>query len=906
MDARPHPARSLWPLATLLVLLAAALYVAPRASADEGVTSPVTDAARVVKRFDFDERKRGNFERTPMRWTRVAGPGQPSYSDAALDDSFGHAAAPSFHFALRGGNIGYVYGGEDLPVSPGADYVLEGYLRAQGLTHASAFIVCYLVDALGDVVPGSHRVTPRIAGDCDWTRVDVEFSCEAREARRLGIELWVLQDYAWMDESDRAFDPITRQEVQADVWFDDIALHRQPRLRLAVQPAGGLVRAGRGATLDVAAHNPTLDVLEVEVAVVDVQGNRPLATRLPVEASASAEASVPVPPLEVGYYRVEAVLRAADDVLVERRAAFVVLPELGGGSGPGGDVGVDLGPWAVDRPDQLSDLVSALPCSLVRVALPGPSRGALEAVADGRLKRLTRELTQGGRELVAALPEDLLRDLGTGSGVPIGEAAGSVIAACGGVVTYWQRGVAGELGPTAARWEGAIDLGVLRARLSKLVAEPRLVVPLDVLSSGASRLLGAEEADAAESEDQYPHAAVYRVPAELPAHALPWQLAFLAERNEGADAGSAPGGAPAECWLSLEWPAPGDLGGDERLIDIVRRGWLAKAMGPRRLLVPAPLEPGVGASEPAWMPGPDYIPLRSLLHYLNRAQAITTLDLGPDNVAILFRRAGEHLLVLWTWREDERERHVALAAGPRAVLCALDGSRTPLPEHDGRALLPLKRLPQIVSGVDANLLRLEDSFSLESRVVQVHTREPRPLLRLANPGGLPVRGTVELDPPEGWQVEPRTIALELAPGATLEQPLTVVLPTRPLGGLWPLGITIRLSQPTEHVLTFPRQLEVGIEGVPVEVRAWREGADLVIEQSLANQTEEPVSFNAFCQHPDRPRQEAAYLGVPPGETRMRRYRVADVGESPGRVWLAIQEIDGPRRLDHLVEVPPAR
>ncbi len=906
MLVRPHPARSLRPLVTLVVSLAAAPCVAPRASADEAVAAPIADAARVVKRFDFDERKRGNFERTPMLWTRVAGPGQPAYSDAALDDSDGHAAAPSFHFALRGGNIGYVYKGADLPVSPGADYVLEGYIRAQGLAHASAFIVCYLVDALGDPVPGSHQATPRIAGDCDWTRVVIEFSCEAREARRLGIELWVLQDYAWMHESDRAIDPITRQEVQADVWFDDIALYRQPRLRLAVQPAGGIVRAGQGAMLELAAQNPTLEVLEVEVSVVDGRGHRPLTTRLPVDASASAEKSVAVPPLEIGYYRVEAALRAADDVLVERRAAFVVLPELGGGPGPGGDVGVDLGPWVVDRPEHVGALVSALPCSLVRVVLPGPDRDALDVVADGRLKRLTRELTQGGRELLAALPLDLLRDLGLEGDAPIGETAGSVIAACGSVVAYWQRGAAGEPGRTSALWGGDVDLKTLRARLMKLVAEPRLVAPRDILSSGVSRLLGAEEVGATEPDEPQAHAVVYRVPAELPAHALPWQLAFLAERSAGSDTESAPGGVAAERWLALEWPPEGDCGGDERLIDIVRRAWLAKAMGPRRLLVPAPLERGVGASEPAWMPGPDYIALRSLLHYLDRAQAVTTLDLGPDNVAILFKRASEHLLVLWTWREDEHERHVALAAGPRAVMCGLDGSRTPLAEHDGRVPLPLKRLPQVVSGVDANLLRLEGSFSLESGLVQVHTREPRPLLRLANPGGLPVRGTVELEPPEGWQVEPRTIALELAPGAVLEQPLTVVLPTRPLGGRWPLGITVRLSQPTDHVLTFPRELEVGIEGIPVEVRAWRDGADLVIEQLLANHTQDLVSFNAFCQHPDRPRQEAAYLGVPPGETRTRRYRVSDVGAASGRVWLAIHEIDGPRRLDHLVEVPPAR
>src|SRR5207248_2743908 len=50
---------------------------------------------RVVKSFDFDESRLGNFELTPMNWSRHVGEGFPRYLQARFDRAVGHTAAPS-------------------------------------------------------------------------------------------------------------------------------------------------------------------------------------------------------------------------------------------------------------------------------------------------------------------------------------------------------------------------------------------------------------------------------------------------------------------------------------------------------------------------------------------------------------------------------------------------------------------------------------------------------------------------------------------------------------------------------------------------------------------------------------------------------------------------------------------
>jgi hypothetical protein len=105
-------------------------------------------------------------------------------------------------------------------------------------------------------------------------------------------------------------------------------------------------------------------------------------------------------------------------------------------------------------------------------------------------------------------------------------------------------------------------------------------------------------------------------------------------------------------------------------------------------------------------------------------------------------------------------------------------------------------------------------------------------------------------------------------------------------------------------LHFEFALRVELKDIVVDASAWWDGEDLLIEQSLRNLSPVPVSFNAFCQPPERAQLEAAFLDVPAGQVRTRAYRLPAAHALAGsRLWMGIAEIGGRRTLDQLVSIP---
>ena len=151
---------------------------------------------------------------------------------------------------------------------------------------------------------------------------------------------------------------------------------------------------------------------------------------------------------------------------------------------------------------------------------------------------------------------------------------------------------------------------------------------------------------------------------------------------------------------------------------------------------------------------------------------------------------------------------------------------------------------------------------------------------------------------------PNPVRVQLAPGQALTQALNLNIPPRQVAGPRELEVDVCLAQPERVALHFVVPLELGLQDIAVEASAWWDGEDLLIEQSLRNLSPVPVSFNAFCQPPERAQLEAAFLDVPAGQVRTRAYRLPAAHALAGsRLWMGIAEIGGRRTLDQLVSIP---
>jgi hypothetical protein len=311
------------------------------------------------------------------------------------------------------------------------------------------------------------------------------------------------------------------------------------------------------------------------------------------------------------------------------------------------------------------------------------------------------------------------------------------------------------------------------------------------------------------------------------------------------------------------------------------------------------------SGQPTWQPTDAYIPLRTLFHYLCGARAVGVFHLEPAGIALLFREDERYVLIAWSWQHAAAAEPLAVHAGAGCAVIDLYGRPVPA-SHDGAQLsIPLSESPVIITGVDAALMQLCDSFRVEPATIDLHDAGPPPVVKLRNYYPVVLSGSIDVRVPAGWSVRPNPIPLELAPGAALDEPLRIALPPRQIASGQALGVDVRIVRPMALELHFEIPLTVELKGLNLQVVVGWDHDDLVVEHTLTNHSEQPVSFATFCQAPTRARADGLLREVPPGAARIQRYRLPTARALAGQtLWLGIREIDGSRSLDQLVVVPP--
>ncbi len=919
--------RPLWGLLCLVTLASAAF-----AQHDIAELRSDVSTYRQVRIFDFNEKRLGNFDDTPMFWERFEGDGLPWFSRGRFDDTVGYNAPPSFQFEVRGGSVGYEYTHSDLAISPESDFLIEAHVCTENLEHARAFVLCYLLDNASAPIPGSEQVSETVTGTSDWQRVAIELRGQEPRACALRIQLWVLQDYVWQEPPPNV-DPIVRQDVDGRAWFDDISVQRMPRVRLELSNPSGLVTPDSDDHLLLGAHNATLADLRLVLTISDADQTELFREETILQPADTHSNEHPIPNLPSGVYTARAVLSSDEELLLDRSIRFAILPEIDASLGRFDDVGVDIGRWMSRDHTGIAELLRELQCSAVKIGIEAqiPSN---EASANAYLQSvhgLARELVVQTIETTAVLlpPEAGLAD--TTFDVVVNDPywdqiMGPSIALLAELLFSWQLGdeVIESRQPDA--WDAAAVERV-QDTLERFVAIPAVVVPRSILDTEPTEILPAlmqgneEKSEAATASthvadqetaesERPPHAYSYLIPASIPPRALPWQLAFwlddVAVNDDTAAANDGEGVAdtPAARWLTIETSSDPVLSRAARIADMAQRFILAKAIAPERVYLPAPFELRTSGGTAAWHPTDHLIPMRTLFRYLSGRQALAALALDPDVVAILFSSPESSALAAWTWRPAGDDVNVRLYVGEAARVVHLSGDSYPL-QHEGLATnVSLSSTPIIIENVDAALLLMQHSYRVEPCVIQLHDPEPRPVLRLRNHYPVPVTGTIELSPPGNWLIAPEKMEIQLAPGELLERTLYFTIPPRQIASEQVLDVKVQLHEPKRVTLHFDATLQIELRDIAVKSHAWWDGDDLVVEHTLENRSMSSVSFTAFCQLPGRAQQEGAFLDVPPGAAESQWYVFDNAADARGgRLWTGIQEIDGLRMLDQLVAIP---
>lgn len=896
----------------LLAALAGLLFLCPpRAEAAQ------RDKPRLVYRFDFEERKLGNFEDLPMHWhvvgrpakttnanflrppvhaEMITRPGYPNYNAVRFDDKQKVSGDYSFYLGLEGGNAGAFLEVGSIPAVPDADYMVTAQVRTTRLQRARARVIGFFVDMQGKRIEASVVSSGPINTDEQWMPVTVRVSGKYKEAAWVGLALELDQPTV-ADSVSLGKHAIQYTEVRGGAWFDDLTVTQLPRLRVSTQSPSNVIRMPDQPRLSVDVHDLTGRSLVAEFRVFDIDRKQVAVGRQAVGDGAPLSWTWTPPINRAGWYLYDLSVTDPSGLAVTETAsarlwgAFVWL-------GPDAQMQVrDADRFALVAKAADDAELELLPGLLDNVGLDALVINAFDgspglAAQEDRmvlLDRVLQKLQARGRQVtldLSPLPRDLLTSDTDAAAVLAGlgrPARGwlpymaPLLLRQGQRVRNWQLGPAGASEPFDHP-QLAQTLAGITQELHDLAPQPQVVIPWridhhrrDDLPAGSQFAMDVPESIPAERIREY---------------LAPWQT-----------------GSPVACFLHLREPSASVITQASRVEDLALRmvhSWEAGAAG---LSVTRPWT-RANDNSPNLMPDPLLGAFASIAHRLSGRRAVGRLHLGEGLEAVIFDGPAGGMIAAWNRSAPDTRAKIDLYLGEEPVAVDVWGNRTKLPTVDGRQQWQLSCTPTFFEGIDPQLALFRAAFKVEPGFIESTQILHDGTMTIANPFARTISGYVQIVEPADWRIEPRRSHFAIAAGQTTTIPLRYSFPVSEPAGHKRMVARFDFTADHRYLVDLTAGLELGLKNVDFDaslalVPDPQTGAtDVVITQLIANTGQTPLALYAFATLPGHPRQERIVSRLEPGQSIVRRFRflnaAGNLKQTPVRVGL--RETEGPAML----------
>ena len=887
-------------LAAIGCLPAAIAWGQPPSPSPSGGASVVGDrpaiaGRRIVKHFDFDEQRVGNFDPLPMYWRRHGGAGFPQYLEGRFDRDLGHEAGPSFRLELDGGTLGYHYEGRDISVRTNSDYLVVAWVKTRSLETARAyFTACYL-DRKGAKLLGTERRSELRGGadaPADFSPVSVGLPGNVPGARYVGLSLWLTQSSVW-HTGPRPMRFIDREEVEATAWFDDITVYRLPRVALRSTHPGNVFTETEPVELYTEVSDPDGLNLSAKLTVVSADGQRVDERSVPIQ---SADETLPSPTtyenLPVGLYTAELVVSTGETVLVRRCLRFVRLAmpvsppaEMGRGFGV-----VLRGAAAALLPGQ-RELLQRLRAEYVKIPVWYAQRAATgRAEFDQAVDRYLEAIVEAGADPIGILTDN-----------PPGESSGqetgvrSMLEILSEDALGWKPLIAG----TWSRYAGLIhvwqvgddgDESVfldhrLPGLVPTLVREMKPLMAEPTLATTAS----ARWAPAATPISDY---CALTLPAAVPPDDVERHIQpFL-------------GDEPHRVWAMVEPLADERYPRTVRLANLGRRLVETCFQNVGGIFVLAPWDTRADLLSAQVDPREDLIVMRTVADVLGGAVPVSRTTINGQAKCLVFDRNGQAILFVWDDYAPPQGREHVLFLGEQAQQIDLWGRRRGLEAIGTRQVVRIGPAPTFIVNTPTWLMEFRRQFVLDPPMLEASFEAFERDIVFTNTYHEPISGLVRLIPPPEWDVRPNRIPFALQPGEQFRHSITVRFPVNAEAGVTPLLGEFALDANRRYRILTPAWFELGLENVDLNTYVYRVGSRVVVRQSLTNRTNRPVSFQGYLVIPGRQRINRTFAAFHPGQSLSKDFILEDAAELVGkRIRVALKEIQGSRVWNRVLTVP---
>lgn len=880
---------------------------------------------RIVKFFDFDERKLGNPEDLPMYWTKVQDekrPGLPHYVNGKLDGEVGRSSPYSFRFDLNGGSLIYKFDpavGGKIPVKKNARYRIQGYVKTTALENAKARISGYFVDQDLNPIKGSVRHSAVYSGSGlskEWALLTVDLRCDNAKAAFLIIELGLLQPALYAPSSLGAR-TLFNQDVQGSAWFTDVAVSQVPEVALNTEVPGNIFPRGKPVRLwlKITDREASDLTMRLEVAngagslVHQRTGEMQLTTS---ESGLEHSLMVEIPELPTGWYQARISLASKGRVVASETQNFVQLADDGRLVSPDprfGAIATDLSPaqWSL-----LPTLLPQLGTGRVKVTVWSENVD-IQKTDNEAFDRLLERLQDGGiipTACIVALPPEISEVAGSTSVARLPRIdpkhwkprLSYLIARHANHLDRWQLGLDGQdLFATDANYRAAYNT-VYKA-FEGLVNTPDVAIPWP----------GTFEADR-----QLPST----VAIALPATVLPDQVPLYVQDTKDR------GGQRLSLTLLPLGPA---YGRDANISDLAQRVITALTAGTERLDIPLPFTPD-------GQPDESFLVLRTLNRTLSGALYKGKLRLAEHVEAYLFEQGGRGIVVLWKKEGAAAvgldptfdNSFVRINLGGKPVLVDLFGNTStlypapavPSSNPDGpepgsvRVELgdPRKGIPSypvIVDGIDPAMALFRVSVAFDNPLLESSFTPHSRKITFTNTFNDFISGVVRLEPPKGWSIVPNNFQFNLNPGETFTRDVSLEIPYNTLAGPKPVMVKFETANTKPSKFSIPLEMRLGLNEVGMQTLALHEGNDIVVQLLITNYGQKKINYAAFALFPGQARQERLVADLGPGKSTLRRFRFPSAHTDPNKpnpnsgkkIRVGLREVEGTRILNDEIVIP---
>jgi hypothetical protein len=849
-----------------------------------------------------------------------------------------------------GGSVAYRFtppAEKCIRVNANADYYVIAFVRTSQLKHARADVTAWYADANGNLILNSETHSQVYSGSTEanaWQVLYVHLPGPAAEAdgtvkaKSLVLQLGLMQPQQLGADAGLGKFALYQQDVQGAVWFDDVTVFQLPRVSISPRheeksPAPPrMFASGEPVVLDVELADLTQPETEGGAGAGAAQKSVKARVRVTnpegllfAEESWTAAASptqggggsrkfthASLPP---GMYT--ATLEVLDEgggknagLLARRQTQFLCLSD----GAPPGFAAAEFGLGAVSYDDvaswkQLPQLLRQTGAGTLQI--PAWRREMSEEALTRRDVALEEMLAALQRQKVrvvgtfSQLPRAVSSQIGLGGGG--GDERTSIQALLNAATAVWRPPMSflltryanrfdwWELGSPAEPFSGTPGMNTspqeaaerstalykkTYGEIGSLLTRPELVIPWNALFDFDAQ--------------RYPHAVL---DLWLPAVIKPSQIPAYVEnfRQAGSGPGNAAATRPSDArhtpiFAHLEGLDAREVSREDRLADFAQRVVFSRIASPESMLL------DVDENKPDELLLVYATMIRALGGSTFEGELPLAADGGRGVRAFLFRRAtdggdgdGGATLVLWTdVAGREASLDLPLGKGPRTR--ELLGNARALKTDAATRLthLTVGTTPLVVENVEPQVLMLTSSFALSTPFLPAGAGSVRTEVLLKNPFDTPLTGALRIVPPKGWTMDPPSLPVTLAAGASLRQEVTLRFPFTENAGVKKLDglLTLEAGNPagTPQVrMMFP----VTVNSDAVDMEAFTQvdaNGDILLQQVITNYSGEALDAQAYALVPGFPQQHRYVVALPPNQSTIKRYtfsRKDYAGEKPG-------------------------